>query len=188
MTSSSSSNAKSDIDRRKAYVAKCIAAAAREIDVETCTIKNRMVNASDPYELGLYEFHPDANECLEQLLFVTANGIGCWVLAADLPPNKYNELQDRIARANKIPTTAEGVRDILLEEYRRDVANLLDGVIHDAVENRLQKVPRNIVLCGVRLALSDLGKQSTPQEARIMRRYSAGDGDPESKLDLVERL
>ena len=170
MTNSSSSDAKSDIDRWKAHVEKCIATAAREIDVETCLIENQMVSISDPY--GIY---PDASDRLEQRLFVTANGIGCWVLAADLPPDKHNELQDRIARANKIPTTAESVRDVLLEEYRREVANLLDGIIIDTVKNRLQKVPRSVVLCGVRLALSDLGKQSTPQEARIMRICGAED-------------
>ena len=174
MTSSSSSKEKSDLDRRKADVEKCMARAAREIDVETCRVENRMVSVSDPYG-----FYPPATGLLEQLPFVTANGIGGWVLAADLPPDKYNELQDRIARANKIPITAEGVRDVLLEEYRRKVANLLERVIDDAVERRLQKVPRAIVLRGVRLALADLGKQSSPLEVRIVCRHSLEEGDPE---------
>ena len=174
MTNSSLFNEKSDLDRRKAYVAECIARAAREIDVETCRVENRMVSVSDPYG-----FYPPAKGFLEQLPFVTDNGFGGWVLAADLPPDKYNELQDRIARANKIPITAEGVRDILLEEYRRKVANLLEVVFDDAVENRLQKVPRAIVLRGVRLALADLGKQSSPMEVRIVCRHSLEEGNPE---------
>jgi hypothetical protein len=143
-------------------------AAGQVIDVETCRIGKLACNVVDPYGLDR-----DAESCIGNLLFVVSAETDGWVLAEDLPEEKYNALYARIDRARQTPTTAEGVRDILLEEYARAVA-ALDDVVEDVVDSRFNKVPVDIVRSGIRLALAKLGKQGTSQEERLERRFGAG--------------
>jgi hypothetical protein len=145
-------------------------AAGREIDVETCKLIGIHGNAMDPY--GIYPNGPDSYVAYEKLLFVDGPDSDGWVYEEDLPEDKRHALRDRIDRANRIPSTAEDVRSILLEEYARAAA-WLDVVIDDVVEARFSKVPADTVRVGVRLALSDLGKQD--QVERLERKLRATD-------------
>jgi hypothetical protein len=126
----------------------------------------RSQNVADHY--GIYA---DDESCIGRLLFVTSVDLDDWVLASDLPEYKYKALQGRIEREHRIPK-AEGVRDILVEEHARAAAKL-DEVIDDLVGERFPNVPLDTVRGGVRLALEDLGKQGTRQEARLERRFRA---------------
>jgi hypothetical protein len=142
-------------------------AAGQVIDIETCRIAKLACNVADPYGL-----ERDVESCIGNLLFVVSAETGGWVLAEDLSEEKYDALYARIDRARQTPTTAEGVRDILLEEYARAVA-ALDEVVEDVVYSRLSKVPVDIVRSGVRFALAKLGKLGTSQEERLERRFRA---------------
>jgi hypothetical protein len=167
---SSSSHEMSDLARRKEFLASR-KAAGRVIDVETCKIGKLAVNVADPY--GVYRGEVDA--CIGNLLFVASLASDGWVLAYDLPEDKRRALDARIDRANQTPTTPQGVSDILIEEYNRAVT-ALDDVIYDLVEvvdvgGRFPGVPFDVIRSGTRLALAKLGKQGTPLQEALERKF-----------------
>jgi hypothetical protein len=178
MTSSSSSYAKSDLARREEFLASRIAA-GRAINVETCEITSWWARIADPYGVD-----PNSDHCVGRVTFVISAESEGPVSVYDLPEDKVRALYDRIDRENQPPTTAEGVRDVLLREYARAVAKL-DDVIYDLVDvvdvgGRFPGVPFDLIRCGTRLALAELGKQGTPLQERLERKFRAkrpmGDG------------
>ena len=102
-------------------------AAGLAIDVETCDIAEWYARIVDPYGVD-----PDSDPCVGKTLFVASLLSDGWVYAGDLPEDQRRALHARIDRAARTPTTAEGVRDVLLEEYAHAVAKL-DDVIYELV-------------------------------------------------------
>jgi hypothetical protein len=165
---SSSSQEASDLARRRGELLASRKAAGLVIDVENCKVWCTHCNISDPYGV---DPDPDLGR-IGKVIFVRSAESDGPVCDADLPEDKYRALCDRIKRAEQTPTTAEGVRDVLLEEYARAVA-ALDEVIDDLVDRRFLNVPLDIVRCGVRLAFAELGKKGTPQHERLERKFRA---------------
>jgi hypothetical protein len=157
--------------------------AGQVIDVETCRVWEEYSNFADPYGLEPVpdDFNPDAPD-LDQNPVGKAIWVGSLehgaVFVDDLPEDKRRALHARLDRANHTPRTAEGVRDVLVEEYNLAVA-ALDDVIYDLVSvtdcgGRFPGVPCDVIRCGVRLALAKLGKEDTPLDGaleRKLRRY-----------------
>jgi len=145
-------------------------AAGLAIDVETCDIAEWYARIVDPYGVD-----PDSDPCVGKTLFVASLLSDGWVYAGDLPEDQRRALRARIDRAARTPTTAEGVRDVLLEEYAHAVAKL-DDVIYELVVvvddgGRFPGVPFDLIRCGARLALAELGKQGTPLQERLERKF-----------------
>ena len=145
-------------------------AAGRLIDVETCRVWWEHCDITDPYGVG-----PKTDDyCVGRVTFVGSLESDGPVGDFDLPEDKQRALDARIARANHTPTTAEGVRDVLVEEYSLAVA-ALDDVIYGLVTitdggGRFPGVPLDIVRCGTRLALAKLGKEGTPLHEALERK------------------
>jgi hypothetical protein len=154
-------------------------AAGEMIDVETCRVWEQYSNFVDPYGLDPVpdDFDPDAPDHdpdpVEMAIWVGSLEHGA-VLEDDLPIAKQRALYARIERENHVPRTAEGVRDVLLEEYNRAVVTL-DDVIYDLVSvtdggGRFPGVSCDVIRCGVRLALAKLGKEGTPLDGALERK------------------
>ena len=110
-------------------------AAGRVIDIETCKIWVEHRDLADPYGVN-----PDSDFCcIGRVIFVRSAESDGPVCDEDLPEEKYFALCARIDRARQTPTTADSVRDVVLEEYARAVA-ALDEVIEDVVDDRLGEV------------------------------------------------
>ena len=144
-------------------------AAGRLIDVETCRIWSEYCEMADPYGV-----HRDCHECVGMVTFVTSLESDGPVRVDDLPKDKQRALDARIDRMNHTPTTAEGVRDVLVEEYNLAVA-ALDDVVYDLVSvtdrgGRFPGVPCDVMRCGIRLALAKLGKEGTPLDKALERK------------------
>ena len=105
-----------------------------------------------------YAYHLPPVQCSGRLTFVKSPESYGWVEERDLPEDKYRALYNRLDRA-KDATTAEGIRNVVLEEYAREVMDL-DKVIEHLVEGRCRSVPADIVLCGVRFAIAKLGSKA----------------------------
>ena len=150
-------------------------AAAQVIDVETCKIDWWWANILDPY--GVY---PDCDRHVDRVTFVRSPETEGWVSEDDLPEDKARALYARIERAKRTPTTAEGVRDVLLEEYARAVASLDEVIEGIVVDGQLQKVPLEMLRDGVRLAFAELCKEGTPQHLRLERQFDAKVSDGRS--------
>jgi hypothetical protein len=159
-------------------------AAGRVIDVETCKIAWWYAQIVDPYEIE--SDLPDEAYCVGSICFVVSPESDGPVCVCDLPEDKVRALYARIDRANQTPTTAEGVRDVLLEEYARAVAKL-DEVIDDLVDDRFSGVPSDLVRSGVRLALAELGKEGTPQQVRLERKFRRLEQESRAKPRLEDR-
>jgi hypothetical protein len=166
----SSSHETSDLARRREEYLESRIAAGRVIDVETCEIEWWWARIVDPYGVD-----PDSDPCVGRVTFVISAESDGPVCYYDLPEDKRRALDARIDRESRAPTTAEGVRDVLLREYVRAVA-ALDDVIYDLVilvdvGGRFPGVPLDLMRCGVRLALAELGKQGTPLQERLERKF-----------------
>jgi hypothetical protein len=174
MNSSSSCHETSELARREDFLASRKAAGLL-IDVETCRIWWEHRDMADPYGVDpdSYGVDPD-HGCIGRVTFVGSLESDGPVCDSDLPEDKLRALDARIKRAKHTPTTAEGVRDVLAEEYNLAVA-ALDDVIYDLVSvtdrgGRFPGVPCDVMRCGVRLALAKLGKESTPLHEALERK------------------
>jgi hypothetical protein len=167
MNNPSSPRETSELARSREEFLASRKAAGRAIDIETCTIWSEHCNLLDPYGVDL-----DSDCCIESVIFVRSAESDGPIYEEDLPEDKYHALCARIDRTKQTPTTAEGVRDVLLERYACAVA-ALDEVIEDVIDDRLGAVPLDIVRSGVLMALAKLGKQGTSQQERLERKFRA---------------
>ena len=116
---------------------------------------------------------PISDACIGRVTFVGSLESDGPVCEDDLLEDKFRALRNRIKRANQVPRTIEGVRDVLLEEHARAVA-ALDNVIYDVVDvvdvgGRFPDVRFDVIRRGVRLALAKLVRK-----ARRCKRRSSG--------------
>lgn len=145
-------------------------AAGRLIDVATCHIAGFYVDIADPYGVG------GSTGCVAKVLFVASIVSDGWIVVDDLPDDKFRALEERIDRRAQTPATPQGVSDVLIEEYNCAVAALDDVIYKPAKDgDRFAQVPRDIIRSGVGIALAKLGKEGTPLQQALERRFRAGE-------------